>query len=422
MSDKNIIAKQSALTARRGEKSTVENSAVVKDVPTLLPQFVSVASAPPVKLKRNRGSAIFLMLQVFVIVIMSTGLAVAYFGFIASDRFVSATQIVIQSNEGQSPLGLQSLMGSGAASLMGGGSSGSQGDIVATYIHSTSIVRELQELLSLREMYGPDNVDRLSRLDPSASREDFLEYYRSRTNVQWDSQTNLLLVEVQAFTPSDAKLILDTIIMLSEEKLNSLTERKQQDLVAFAKVELVRAEQRLSSARLAVADFRQKYGEIDPVSSAESAGGLLAGINAQLAAEKAQLGSMLFVMKADSPQVRGVRARIKSLEKQAIEEKKRLTGNSGIVLSTLVSEYEGLIIEEEFARATYTSALSFLESTRARAQQESSYVVDFVTANLPDEATKPDRYIIILTVFVVSLLVLGISRLIVAAIKEQAKI
>lgn len=384
-------------------------------------QFSYVSSTPAIVPKGSKRSIWPLILQVFFIVILSTGITAIYYGFYASDRYVSSTQIVIQSNDGQSSFGLQSLLGGGGA-LMGGGAGGGQGDILATYIHSTTMLEQLQGLLSLRELYSPEEADILSKLGSDASQEDFLEYYISRTSVTWDSATSLLALESQAFNPNDAKLILDTIIMLSEEKLNSMTERKQRDLVAFAKEELQRAEKRMTEARIAVTDFRQLYGEIDPVSTAVATTGLLASIQQQLTADRANLESMLYVMKEESPQIRTLQARIKSLENQRDEERGRLTGKSKNVLSDLVSKYEGLQIEVEFSRAIYASALSFLESTRARAQQEASYVVDFVPANLPDEATEPKKVIIVVTVFIVSLLALGISNLIIAAIREQAKI
>lgn len=370
----------------------------------------------------SRGRGRWLMIfQLFLFVGIPTMLAVAYYGFIASGRYVSSTQIVIQSAEMSSSMGgIQGLLGGGM--LAGGGMGGSQGDILAAYIHSTSILDTLDELLDLRDVYSPDRVDEISKLGSKSSQEKFLEYYKSMTAVQWDAATSMLTIEVEAFSPNDSKLILDTIIMLSEEKLNSLSERKQRDRVVFARQELSLAEKRLYGARLAVTEFRRKYGEIDPVKAAEASGGLLASIQAQLAAERAQLSTLQFAMHSGSPQVRAAKVRIVALETQAKLERSNLAGNSGVVLSDLVSEFEGLLIEEDFARAAYTSALAFLENTRASAQQESSYVVDFIAANMPDEATRPARLVIILTVFLVSLLSLGILKLIVAAIKEQAKL
>lgn len=363
------------------------------------------------------------LLQVFVVVIIPFCSAIVYFGFIASDRYVSNTQIVIQSAEMGTSTGIAGLLG--AASALGGNSgAGSQGDILVSYIHSSDILDELERLLSLKNIFSPDFVDSLSILAYNTSSENFLEYYRNKVLVEWDPSTSLLFVEVEAFTPNDAKLILDTIIMLSEEKLNSLSDRKQKDRVAFAKEELQLAETRLSKARLTVADFRRRYGEIDPIQSAHATGSLLASIQAELAQERMELSALLYVMKPDSPGAQSIRSKIRALEKQIEMEKSRTTSSDAknVVLSDLVTEFEGLRIEEEFSRAIYTSALSFFENTRAQAQQDSSYVVDFIPANLPQEALQPKRIQIILSVLVVSLLILGIGKLIVAAIREQARL
>ncbi len=384
-----------------------------------VPQFVDFSSVPTLIGKQKKSNLVFILQTIFIVII-PTVLAVAYYGFVASGRYLSSTQIVIQSAESSPSSGLQGLIGGSV--LGGGGLGGSQGDILASYVHSASVLHELEQLLSLREMYAPENVDKFSKLNAEASNEEFLEYYQGMTTVHWDPMSGLIAIEAQAFSAEDSKLILDTIIMLSEEKLNSLTIRKQRDRVTFAREELVLAEKRLYEARLAVTEFRRKYGEIDPARSAEATGGLLAGIQAQLTQERANLSTLLFSMRSDSPMVKSARIRIASLEIQAKQERTNLAGKSGVVLSDLVSEFEGLAIEEEFARAIYTSALAFLENTRASAQQENSYVVDFIAANMPDEATEPQRYIIMFTVFIVSLLVLGTSKLIIAAIKEQAKL
>jgi len=363
-----------------------------------------------------------LRFQILFVIIIPFMAAIAYFGFIASDRYVSSTQIVIQSAEMGTTSGIAGLLG--AASPLGG--SGSQGDILVSYIHSANMLDRLEDLLSLRQIYSPIFADKLSILADGSSSEAFLDYYQNMVLVEWDPSTSLLGVEVEAFTSNDAKLILDTIIMLSEEKLNSLSDRKQKDRVAFAKKELDLAEMRLFEARLAVADFRRKYGEIDPLQSAKATGSLLASIQARLTEANTELSALLYVMKPTSTQVQSIRAQINALKKQIKIEKSKATdvtsNGEGFVLSDLVSKYEGLIIEEEFSRTTYTSALTFFETTRAQAQQDSSYVVDFIPANLPDEAIQPRRIQIILSVLVVCLLILGIGKLIVAAVKEQARL
>lgn len=382
-------------------------------------QVIEVGAAPSIVASKKKSSKV-IFYQLILFVLLPTIFGIVYFGFIASNRYVSSTTMVIQSAEMNQPSLLQGMLGGG---MMGGATGGgAQGDILASYIQSTSILEQLEEMLSLREMYRPADVDVLSKLASDASKEDFLDFYRRHTTVEWDASTSLLSVEVEAFSSVDAKLILDTIVVLGEERLNSLKERKQGDRVVFAKEELQRAEERLQAARLSVADFRRDNGEINPVRSAEATGGLLAQIQGRLTAERANLSTLLVSMRPDSPQVQSVKARIASLEAQAKQEKKSLAGSSGNVMSDLVSKFEELLIEEEFARATYTSALTFMETTRATAQQENSYVIDFVSANLPEESTKPERLLIIATIFVVSLLVLGIAKLILAAIKEQAKL
>ncbi len=87
-----------------------------------------------------------------------------------------------------------------------------------------------------------------------------------------------------------------------------------------------------------------------------------------------------------------------------------------------MADYERLLIEEEFARSAYTSAVSALEVARADAARKQAYLVAFVEPSMPDAASKPDRLLIVVSVVACGLLAFGLLMLIGAAIKEHARI
>ena len=91
-------------------------------------------------------------------------------------------------------------------------------------------------------------------------------------------------------------------------------------------------------------------------------------------------------------------------------------------LSTSIARFEPLVLEKEFAQKAYESALASLELARAEAAQQHRYLAIIVSPSKPDEATHPERLLNIFTIFMVTLTLFGIGSLLIAAIREHARI
>jgi capsular polysaccharide transport system permease protein len=283
------------------------------------------------------------------------------------------------------------------------------------------MLQELEEKVGFSKLYMSPDIDFFSRLPTDAPFEDRYKYFQRRVSVQWDGQSQIVKISVEAFNPDDAQRILKTIISLSEAKLNGMAVREHEDLVNFAQSELTRAEQRLSKARLDVEDFRRNNSDIDPIATAQAVGNLISSIQQELASARGKKAESMAFMKPDSPQVLAAEARITELENQTKNALSNLAGPEKGTMADRVSKYESLLIEEEFARAAYTSAMAYFETARARAIQSSSYVLDFVPPFLPQYPTEPEPFRNTLVVFVACLLLLGVGNLVVISIREQAR-
>ncbi|MEQ8951687.1 hypothetical protein [Parvibaculum sp.] len=299
------------------------------------------------------------------------------------------------------------------------------GYVVEEYIQSHEIARKLQESVDLRSIYSADEADYWSRLDPDVTFEDFFSYYLSRIDVYFDSEANVVHLDVQAYRPADAQRIAAEIVRLSDDMVNRISEQSRTDAVEFAAEEVTLAENRLRDNRLTLYRFREEHGELDPVRSAEAIGGIVSKLEEELARYKTELASLRSYMREESAQIAGVKARIGAIEQQLRAERGRLTSSPddpATTYSDLLADYERLLIEEEFARSAYTSAVSALEVARADAARKQAYLVAFVEPSMPDAASKPDRLLIVVSVVACGLLAFGLLMLIGAAIKEHARI
>ena len=354
------------------------------------------------------------------IVVFPTLFAVIYYGFWASDRYVSQSLMTVRSTEAQIATVFGGLLGS-----LGGNTGAVDGHVVQEYIQSRELVAELQNKLDLRSIYSVPEADMLSRVSQDASLDNLYDYFLDRIEVYFDSAGNVIHLEVQAYRPEDAKKIADEIVRLSDEMVNRISQESRMDAVKFARDEVTLAEDRLRENRMVLYRFREEHGELDPVSAAAAIGGIVANLEAELSRYKTELASLRSYMREDSPQIAGVKARIAAIEQQMQAERGRLTSTEdapSLTYSDLLAEYERLVIEEEFAKSSYTSAISALEVARADANRKQAYLVAFVEPSLPADPSKPDRLLTVVSFVLGGLLAYGLLMLIGAAIREHARI
>ena len=98
--------------------------------------------------------------------------AVFYWGLLASDRYVSEANVVLESPQLAAPtLDFQS--------LLGGGATNSQDMLLLRdHLLSVDMLKKLDQQLGLKSHYSADSIDFLSRLSmKSLTLEEFHDYY-----------------------------------------------------------------------------------------------------------------------------------------------------------------------------------------------------------------------------------------------------
>ena len=147
------------------------------------------------------------------------------------------------------------------------------------------------------------------------------------------------------------------------------------------------------------------------------------GLEAELARAKAQLMELKSVMKNNAPKVKRARKRVQALAAQVAAEKNKLVDPKGVGgLASSLAEFDEAMVEKEFAEAAYRTALAGLEAARSDAARQHRYVAVVAPPSLPDESTFPERGLGVLTVFIMSFLLMGIASLLVAAVREHARV
>jgi capsule polysaccharide export protein KpsE/RkpR len=136
--------------------------------------------------------------------LVACALAAFYWGFWASDRYVSEARIVIPRSEvgGAPSLDLGSLL----TSAVGGG----RGDqlLLRDYLLSMDNVIRLDKALDLRGHFSDTRRDILSRMwSKDIPQEWFYRHFLSRISVDYDDYAGVLVIHAQAYDPKMAHAI-----------------------------------------------------------------------------------------------------------------------------------------------------------------------------------------------------------------------
>ncbi len=360
-----------------------------------------------------------LPLLFYLIVVLPSLSAVLYYGVIAAPRYVSEAEFVANvKNAPQATGGLDSLLSN--VGVSSGSSSTVTAYEVKGYMTSRAAVADLMRGgLLLRVMGRPegDLLYRFPRLGQSANLEDVYKAYGRFVTVEYNMQSGILSLKVQAFRPGDAQRLAQLLLDHSETWITALNERALADAVAQQERQVEDAERSVARSQAALTTFRATQRIIDPDKTAAANLELLGHLEAQIDALRAQRDA-LAAAAPKSAQLPILDQQIAAFEGQLGAEKMRQVGESDS-LAPKVADYEKLLLDAELSSKALETALAGLEAARLDARQQQVFLDRVVEPNLPQRSEEPQRFKMIVLVIGASLLAYGIVSLIIAGLREH---
>jgi capsular polysaccharide transport system permease protein len=212
--------------------------------------------------KRKKGqlwkSALFLLT-----VLIPSATAVAYFGFIASDIYISESRYVVRSPQKQAISSAE-----GMFSQLGLSKGSDDSLIVKEYILSRDVLRLLDNELKIKALYSNPDIDQIARFPGlkywDTSFEGFFKYYLKYVGVEVDATSSVSTLTVRAFNPKDAQKINQTIVDFSEAFVNKLNERVRSDLLKNAADELNLAKTKVEAVTMQLVALRNQKNTSEP--------------------------------------------------------------------------------------------------------------------------------------------------------------
>ncbi len=267
--------------------------------------------------------------------------------------------------------------------------------ILRDYITSRPMVEAVNAKLGIEKMFSDDGIDLWARYRDGQPVEKLVRYWRQHVNPHIDAISGVIRLSVRAFKPEDAVAISQEVIARSETLINDISRRAQGDMIAQSKKEVEQAAERLKQARIGLQEFRNRWGIIDPVKSAESAMTTIEFLRK----DKIKAENDLRVLRDSrlDEKTRGIQvlvATVGALDGQIKDLQNRLTtdgivANSEHNLTQALLEYEGLMVEQTVAEKLHASMSLILDRARVAAAKQQIYLATFVPPLLPTYSDYP---------------------------------
>ncbi len=354
-----------------------------------------------------------LKLGSFQWVVACFAIAVIYFGFIASDRYVSRAELVVKQAD-------QIRMLPDALSMLGlGGSNHQDILLIQDYLKSADLLNKLDKELGLKAHYQSHKVDYFSRLPDNVSREEFLKYYREHLTLRMDDISGVLTIELQAFDPAYGQKVVGVMLKESEGFINKLGHQVALEQLAFVEKEVDHAYQRLQAEKAKVLEFQNTHHLISPESTSTARMGVVSQIEGQLAQQQAQLKQLQSYMKATAPAVVSVQARVDALTEQLAQEQARLTGADKNSMNEVTASYMDVQTQATLAADLYKTGLISLEQARIEAYRKLKHLLVISQPTLAEDAEYPRRLYNLATIGVLLCLLYGLIVMGLATLREH---
>ncbi|QCZ27816.1 sugar transporter [Leclercia adecarboxylata] len=354
-----------------------------------------------------------LKLGSFQWVVACFAIAVIYFGFIASDRYVSRAELVVKQSD-------QIKMLPDALSMLGlGGNNHQDMLLIQDYLKSADLLNKLDKELGLKAHYQSHKVDYFSRLPDNVSREEFLKYYREHLTLRLDDISGVLTIELQAFDPAYGQKVVGVMLKESEGFINKLGHQVALEQLAFVEKEVDHAYQRLQTEKAKVLEFQNTHHLISPESTSTARMGVVSQIEAQLAQQQAQLKQLQSYMKSTAPAVVSVQARVDALTEQLAQEQARLTGADKNSMNEVTASYMDVQTQATLAADLYKTGLISLEQARIEAYRKLKHLLVISQPTLAEDAEYPRRLYNLATIGVLLCLLYGLIVMGLATLREH---
>ena len=198
---------------------------------------------------------LFVFGKLFALIVLLPSVAsILYFGFWASDVYISESKFLVRSPQQQPQAGI-----GGILSSIGVSNSGPDGYVVANYIKSLDAMMAVDKKTDLKKLFTSGKVDLFSRFAsfyPNESYERLLKYFENRVDYTYDPVSSVATLKVKAYSGESARDINLALLESSEALVNKISDDTRKDVIDFASYQVAVSQKKLEEADAALAKYR----------------------------------------------------------------------------------------------------------------------------------------------------------------------
>jgi capsular polysaccharide transport system permease protein len=198
----------------------------------------------------------------FFSVILPNILSFLYFGFIASDTFVTESRFVVKNSQNNQALPLNGI------SQVIFGQSPTDSFSVQEYILSRDALDILVNDLNVKEEFSKNNIDFIGRFPGikfwDKSFENFYSYYQTKTKVIVDTATSITTLNIYSYDKDLSFKINESLLKQSEALVNKLNDRVRSDLIKSSQSEVEIAKNKIQELTIKINSLKNKKIIKDP--------------------------------------------------------------------------------------------------------------------------------------------------------------
>lgn len=350
-----------------------------------------------------------------VVVGVPTLLAALYWGVFVTPRYVSEAHFTVHKTDAPRANSLGLVLQNVGMTV-----GGTESFAVQEYMLSRDSAEYLDKTLDMEKLFSGPGVDIFSRYpgvwadDTDEGRFKALKRYVS---VTYNATSGITKLRVQAFSPDDARNANLALLTSAEALVNKLNARAAAASVKDAERLLAEATERRARVQQELTAFRNRERILDPQITAAESTQLIGSLQATAAGLRAELNE-LRRSAPQSPQIPVLEGRLASYEGQIAEARAKLVGEAQS-LAPKVSAYETLVLEREMTDKAIAEATAGLMSAQQDARRQKLYLDRIVEPSAAEKPTEPHRLRNILIVFLSSLMVYFLGRLLWVGLREH---
>ena len=339
-----------------------------------------------------------------------------YWGIYSSSRFVSSASFHIQS-DGDKPV-ISPLESLGIT----GPTNNDPNRKLLDFVISMDCMQAVAASNAALQYWKDKNIDAMSRLSPDANTLEQLNYWRSMVRIRLDDITQLLVLDVESFTPDSARAIATDIIKECKALTNRLSSEILRSKNTYLELELAKSASELDEATIKLLDFQRRNASIDLESVTLTDTSAIMEMKRDLEKEVIELAAISTKYSENSESVRSQRGKIQALH-QAIDkaEERLFKGTGSSKIYDLLVEQQKIKSLLKLREDIYTATLLNYRKNQSELRKDMWNVAIVSGPTQQDAPSYPNVVRNMLAAAIVTIITIFVFRAVILTLREFAE-